>query len=164
MRRKKRGTGNTIPVPLADLMGEKLSSLTSDRLETWAAKEAPQRPARARLALRLMGGFLSWCTTHKDYKHAVQRDAAKSRRVREKLGDPVKQKLVLRREQLSAWFAAVQKIGNPVISGYLQFMLFNGPRPNEPLSLKWDDINFQWRTITIRDKVEGERVIGLTPY
>ena len=30
--------------------------------------------------------------------------------------------------------------------------------------MRWDDINTQWRGLTIRDKVEGERVIPLTPY
>lgn len=45
-------------------------------------------------------------------------------------------------------------------------MLLTGPRPNEPLMLKWSNVNFRWRTITIRDKTapERERIIGLTPY
>ena len=30
--------------------------------------------------------------------------------------------------------------------------------------MRWDDLNTQWRGLTIRDKVEGERVIPLTPY
>jgi integrase len=30
--------------------------------------------------------------------------------------------------------------------------------------MEWEDINTQWRGMTIRDKVEGERVIPLTPY
>ena len=32
------------------------------------------------------------------------------------------------------------------------------------LTLRWDDLNAKWRGITIHDKVEGERVIPLTPY
>lgn len=70
----------------------------------------------------------------------------------------------MQKEQLRPWFGAVQQITNPVIAAYLQFMVLNGPRPNEPLSLRWDDLNFQWRTITIREKVEGERIIPMTPY
>lgn len=162
--KKKRGEGLTVAGPLAELMGDKLSSLTADRLEQWAAKEAKKRPARARLGLRLVKAFLSWCADHKEYRDAVQPQAAKSKRIREKLGEPERRKLVLQREQLPAWFDAVRKIGNPVIAAYLQFMLLNGPRPNEPLALEWEDLNFQWRTITIRDKVEGSRTIGMTPY
>lgn len=162
--KRKRGKGQTIAGPLADLLTEKLSALTSDRLESWAAKEAVTRPARARLGLRLVSGFLSWCSTRSEYRDAVHADAAKSKRVREKLGEAEKRKVVLQREQLPAWFEAVRQLPNPVIAAYLQFMLLNGPRPNEPLSLRWDDLNFQWRTIQIRDKVEGDRVIPMTPY
>ena len=38
------------------------------------------------------------------------------------------------------------------------------PSPGEVLALRWDDLNTQWQSMTIRDKVEGERVIPLTPY
>ena len=43
-------------------------------------------------------------------------------------------------------------------------MLLSGARPGEVLSLRWADVNTQWGGITIRDKVEGERTIPLTPY
>jgi integrase len=39
-----------------------------------------------------------------------------------------------------------------------------GARPNEILSLRWADLNAKWKGLTIRDKVEGERTIPLTPY
>lgn len=161
---RKRSTAKTIPGPLAGLMVEKLGSLTDARLERWAAKEGAARPARARLALRLVKAFLKWCATQPAYREAVNIDAANSKRIREKLGAPEKRKTVIQKEQLAAWFAAVQRVPNPVIAAYLQFMLLTGSRPNEPLSLKWEDLNFQWNTIHIRDKIEGTRVIGMTPY
>lgn len=163
-QKRKRSKEKTKAGALADLMREKLSTLDAERLERWAAREAVTRPARARLGLRLVKAFIAWCATHREYRDAVQKEAAKSRRVREKLGDATKRNLVLQKEQLPAWFTAVRGLSNPVISAYLQFMLLCGPRPNEPLALKWSDLNFQWNTITIRDKVEGERVIGMTPY
>lgn len=162
--KRKRSTSKTKAGPLADFMGDKLSTLTQERLERWAAREAATRPARGRLALRLVKAFLKWCSTHKEYRDAVKADAASSKRIREKLGTPARRTVVLQREQLRAWFEAVQRINNPVISAYLQFMLLAGPRPNEPLALEWSGLNFQWKTITIRDKVEGERTIGMTPY
>ena len=39
-----------------------------------------------------------------------------------------------------------------------------GPRREELAALKWSDVDFQWKSLTIHDKVEGERVIPLTPY
>ena len=37
-------------------------------------------------------------------------------------------------------------------------------KAGEVLGLRWEDINTKWHGLTIRDKVEGERVIPLTPY
>jgi integrase len=62
------------------------------------------------------------------------------------------------------WFEAVQKIANPVIAAYLQTLLLTGARPGEVIALRWEDLNTKWKGLTIRDKVEGVRVIPLTPY
>jgi integrase len=70
----------------------------------------------------------------------------------------------LRRAQIKPWFEAVQKIGNPVIAAYLQGLLLTGARRNELAALRWADVGFQWKSLTIRDKMEGERTIPLTPY
>ena len=58
----------------------------------------------------------------------------------------------------------MRQIGNPVAAAYLQTLLLTGARPGEVLGLRWEDVNIKWRGLTIRDKVEGERVIPLTPY
>ena len=71
---------------------------------------------------------------------------------------------VLTRERLKAWFAAVQATKNRTVAAALQVMLLTGARPGEVLGLRWEDLNTQWRGLTIRDKVEGERVIPLPPY
>lgn len=70
----------------------------------------------------------------------------------------------LQKQQLPAWFKAVLEIQNKKVSTYLQILLLTGARRTELNGLCWDDIDFRWNTITIRDKVEGEREIPLTPY
>jgi integrase len=30
--------------------------------------------------------------------------------------------------------------------------------------MKWEDINWRWQSIIVRDKIEGERTIPLTPF
>ena len=56
----------------------------------------------------------------------------------------------------------MRQIGNPAISAYVQAMLLTGARPNELITVRWADVDFQWNSLTIRDKVEGLRVIPLT--
>ena len=92
------------------------------------------------------------------------RNPAKTTKTREALGKPKVKQDALLKEQLPAWFDAVRQLQNPVIAAYLQTLLLTGARAGEVLGLRWDDINTKWRGTTIRDKVEGTRVIPFTPY
>lgn len=161
---RSRSDKLTVPGPLAGFMSVRLADLTKERVETWAEVESSTRPTRARLALRLLKAFLNWCSKQAMYGAIIQIDAAKSGNARESLGKPKPKDDVLQREQLPAWFAAVKQIGNPVISAYLQGLLLTGARRNELAAVKWEDVDFHWNSMTIRDKVEGLRVIPLTPY
>lgn len=164
-KRGTRGRGVTIAGPLHPLMAMRLQDLTAPVIEAWASEQAKTRPTPARLSWRLLRAFLAWCTEHPAFSAVVPaQNPAKTRRTREALGKAGVKQDALLREQLPAWFAAVLNIGNPAISAYLQTLLLTGARPGEVLELRWEDMNTQWRGLTIRDKVEGERVIPLTPY
>lgn len=164
-KRGTRGRGVTIAGPLYPLMAMRLQDLTAPVIEAWASEQAKTRPTPARLSWRLLRAFLAWCTEHPAFSAVVPaQNPAKTRRTREALGKAGVKQDALLREQLRAWFAAVLNIGNPAISAYLQTLLLTGARPGEVLELRWEDMNTQWRGLTIRDKVEGERVIPLTPY
>lgn len=155
----------TVPGPMHRLLPVPLRDLTPAMLEAWATEEAKTRPTWARLCWRCLKVFLNWCAEHPDYSRLlVTANPAKTKRTREVLGKPQVKDDALQREQLAAWFAAVRQIQNPVIAAYLQTLLMTGARPGEVLTLKWEDVNTQWKGLAIRDKVEGERVIPLTPY
>jgi len=164
VKRGTRGRGVTIAAPLHPLMAMRLQDLTAPVIEAWAATEAKTRPTAARLSWRLLRAFLAWCSEHPEYCAVVAGNPAKTRRAREALGKAGVKQDALLKEQLPAWFAAVRAISNPAISAYLQTLLLTGARPGEVLTMRWDDLNTQWRGLTIRDKVEGERVIPLTAY
>jgi len=161
---RSRSTELTKPGTLASLATVRLIDLTPERIDEWAAVEAVNRPTRARLSLRLLKAFLFWCAKHPSYKTIVTTNPAQSKDARESLGKPKVKNDVLQREQLSAWFTAVKQIGNPVISAYLQTLLLIGSRREELAALRWVDVDFQWNSITTHDKVEGFRIIPLTPY
>ncbi len=164
-QRGTRGRGVTVAGPLHALMHLPLRELTPARIEAWAKREGQTRPTVARLSWRLLRAFLTWCSEHDDYSAAVpERNPAKSRRIREALGKAQAKDDALLKEQLPSWFAAVQALRNPWQAAYLQALLLVGSRPGELLALRWEDLNAQWKGLTIRDKVEGERVIPLTPY
>jgi integrase len=164
-KRGTRGRGVTIAGPLHSLMGLRLVEVTSQVVEAWAAKEAKTRQSSARLALRCFKAFLNWCSEHSDYKAQMQPvNPAKMRRTREALGKASAKRDVLLKEQLTAWFAAVRALSNPVMSAYLQVLVLTGARRTEVLDLTWKDVDTRSKSLTIRDKIEGERKIPLTPY
>jgi integrase len=153
------------PGILSPLLALPLRDLNTATIEAWATREAKTRPTVARLAWRLLKAFLGWCAEQPEYASTVpDKNPAKSKRARESLGKPGVKSDALMREQLPAWFAAVKGIHNPVVAAYCQVVLLTGARPGEVLAMQWADLNTQWRGVTIRDKVEGERVIPLTPY
>jgi integrase len=164
---KKRGKGLTQAGPLAEFRPLKLSELASARIAEWMVAQSKERPTMSALSFRLLRGFIRWADDTPVYKGIVPTDAYKARdvkdavpRVRAKDGDS------LQREQLPAWFAGVRDIANPFISAYLQGLLITGARREEWAGLRWDDVDFRWRSLVLDDKVEGTggRTIPLTPY
>ena len=162
---KRAAGGVTAPGILHPLLGLALRDLTAPVIEAWAEREAQTRPAAARLAWRCLKAFLSWCAEQPGYAPVLPGvNPAKTNKARESLGKAGVKQDALLKEQLPAWFDAVRQLQNPVIAAYLQTLLLTGARAGEVLGLRWEDINTKWRGLTIRDKVEGTRVIPLTPY
>jgi integrase len=163
--KKIRGKGLTEDAPLASLLNVRLSDLTGIRIAEWLSKEAETRPTRAALAFRLLSGFINWCDSQAEYAGLVPNGACKARQVRDEIpSSNTKEGDSLQREQLGLWFKSVKTLSNRVQSNYLQALLLTGARRRELAELKWVDVDFQWLSMTIRDKVEGERTIPLTPY
>ena len=149
---------------LSSLMPLPLSALTAERVSEWLEEETPKRATQAALAFRLLRAFINWCNERNEYKGIAAPDACARKVSREHLPKAKAKSDALQREQLRLWFEAVRRIPNPTIAAYLQGLLITGARRNELTGLRWEEVDFQWNSITIRDKVEGERTIPLTPY
>lgn len=167
VRRKRYRSGSsefTIPGVLHALLQRPLEEINSASVREWLRKESAQRPTRTALAFRLLRAFLGWCSRHADYAELVHADACSANLAKDELPRSQAKDDCLQREQLKPWFEAVISDKNPVISSYLQTTLLVGARREEVAGMKWSDVDFQWSKVRIRDKVEGERTIPLTPY
>ncbi len=162
---KRRGKGLTVAGPLSPLMPILLSDLTSDRIASWMSREAATRATNAAQSFRLLKAFIRWAEDMPEYSGIVPPGAYSSRKVRDatpksatKAGDSIQ------REQLSLWFKGVRQLSNPIRAAYLQALLLTGARRTELTELRWANVDFQWQTMLIGDKVEGMRTIPLPPY
>jgi hypothetical protein len=54
--------------PLIPLMSMRLCDLTPEIVHEWAKREAVERPARARLGLRMLKAFLRWAALEPAYR------------------------------------------------------------------------------------------------
>ena len=148
----------------------KLAELDSQTIATLLHSESKTRPGVAAHAYRILFACLNWCNESQVYTGLVNVTELKTRQIRKAVPKLQARKDVLEGEQLASWFTEIQKIRNPVIAAFAQCLLITGARRGELESLKWQDIDFQWNSLTIRDKattkgqVIGTRVIPLTPY
>ena len=161
---KERGKGKTVAGPLAPLMALPIAKLTDKTIAKWLADEATDRPTVAAHAYRLLRAFIAWMAESDSYTGLVDSNVCTAQRVKEHLPASQSKDDCLQREQLATWFAAMRQLPNPVIAAYLQALLLSGARREELAGLRWENVDFQWASLTIKDKIEGERVIPLTPY
>ena len=162
--RRPGESDKTQPGSLRPLLLLPLSEITADRVKAWLQDEAAKRPTHARLTFALLRAFLNWCSDSPEYRSLAHSDACTARLAKNELPKKAAKNDCMQREQLPAWFGAVRRIGNPVVSAYLQAALLTGARREELALLTWENLDFQWKAINIRDKVDGERIIPLTPY
>lgn len=161
---KKRGKGLTRPGPLFPLLSLRMAEVNEDSLKSWYDREAKAGEHQAARALMMFRGFLRWCAGRPEYRSMIDRDAGRAAAIVESLPSNTRRTDALEAAQVPGWWAGVEQLNNRTASAYLRALLLTGARREEMAALKWADVDFQWRKLTIADKVEATRVIPLTPY
>lgn len=161
---KKRGEGVTRPGPLFPLLALPLASVNEDSLKSWFDSEAIKGKHQATRALMMFRGFLRWCSGRPEYRKLTDRDAGRAAAIVESLPTNTRRTDALEAAQVPGWWTGVVELPNATASAYLRSLLLTGARREELAALKWSDVDFQWRKLTLADKVDATRTIPLTPY
>ena len=162
--KKKRGQGNTRQGPLFPLQALSLAGVNEDTLKSWFDREAVSGKHQAARALMMFRGFMRWCSAKPEYRALVDRDAGRAAAIVEALPSNIRRTDALEAAQVPGWWTGVVQLNNRTASVYLRALLLTGARREEIAALKWADVDFRWRKLTIADKVDATRVIPLTPY
>jgi integrase len=162
--KKVRGQGLTRPGPIYPLLGLALGDVTEDALQVWFEREAVTGKHQAARALMMFRGFLRWCSARPEYRKLIDRDAGKAPAILENLPSNKKRTDAIEAAQLPGWWQGVEQLGNRTASVYLKALVLTGARKEELAGLMWANVDFQWRKLTIADKVEQTRTMPLTPY
>lgn len=161
---KKRGQGTTRQGPLYPLLVLPLAAVNEDTLKSWYDREAVAGKHQAARALMMFRGFLRWCAARPEYRTLTDRDAGKAAAIVESLPSTTRRTDALEAAQVPGWWAGVEQLSNRTASAYLRALLLTGARREELAALTWANVDFQWRKLTIADKVDSTRTIPLTPY
>ena len=162
--KKLRGQGMTRPGPLYPLLALPLVGVTEDALQVWFEREAVASKHQAARALMMFRGFLRWCAARPEYKKLINRDAGRAPAILENLPANTKRTDALEAAQVAGWWHSVEQLSNRTASVYLRALLLTGARREELAGLTWANVDFQWRKLTIADKVDATRTIPLSPY
>ncbi|MBS3021657.1 Tyrosine recombinase XerC [Comamonas sp. PE63] len=161
---KKRGQGLTRPGPLYPLLALPLAAINEDSLKRWHDKEAKSGKHQAARALMMFRGFLRWCASQPEYRAMTDREAGQAPAIVQNLPAMTRRTDALETAQVEAWWSGVEQLDNRTASAYLRALLLTGARREEMAALRWKDVDFRWRKLTLSDKVEDSRTIPLTPY
>lgn len=151
--------------PLAEFLDLKLTDVTPERVRKWVEKNSKDRPTFTNAAFRKLRAFLNWCAEDEDsdYHELVNVESC-GKRIAKEIPKSKPKTGSLQREQLKSWFVEVRKLTNPIVSSYLQILLLTGARREELATLTWENLDLKWGAMTIKDKIDGERTIPVTPY
>jgi integrase len=163
-QQKVRGKGVTRPGPLLPLLALPLVEVNEDTLKAWHDNEAKASKHQAARALMMFRGFLRWCATKPEYRGLVDAEAGKAPALLESLPSMKRRTDALEAAQVAGWWSGVEQLGNRTASAYLRALLLTGARREEMAAIKWEDVDFRWRKLTLADKVDATRTIPLTPY
>lgn len=161
---KKRGKGLTLPGPLHPLLALRLADVSEDTLKVWFDEQAQRSRHQATRALRMFQGFMRWCSARKEFRELADRNATKAPAIVESLPRLKRRTDALEAAQVKGWWKGVEQLNNRAASIYLRALLLTGARREELAALQWSAVDFQWRKLTLADKVDDTRVIPLTPY
>lgn len=161
---KKRGPGLTRPGPLYPLLALPLAAINEDSLKQWHDQEAKAGKHQAARALMMFRGFLRWCASQPQYRAMTDRDAGQAPAIVQNLPAMTRRTDALETAQVAAWWAGAEQLSNRTASVYLRALLLTGARREELAAMTWANVDFQWRKLTMADKVEDSRTIPLTPY
>lgn len=161
---KKRGPGLTRPGPLYPLLALPLAAINEDSLKQWHDQEAKAGKHQAARALMMFRGFLRWCASQPQYRAMTDREAGQAPAIVQNLPAMTRRTDALETAQVAAWWAGAEQLSNRTASVYLRALLLTGARREELAAMTWANVDFQWRKLTMADKVEDSRTIPLTPY
>jgi len=158
--------GRHLKVAFPDWLKKPMGNITKDKISDRHSKLTKHHGAAyANNAMRTLSILFNFA--HARYEdnsgQSIFPENPVKRLSKTKQWNPVKRrKSCLKKNQLPAWFKAVDQIRNtettsgPLVADYLTLSIFTGLRRNEAAGLTWANVDFTEKTLTIADTKNNE--------
>lgn len=158
-----------------DWQHRELAAITKDHIARRHAKLGEKSPARANNAMRLLRAVYNFASyTYEDSHGQSLFPENPVRRLNHTRAwyTVERRRTYLKRGDLPAWFEAAQNLrgedadpNGQTVADYLLLLLFTGLRRGEAMQLRWKDVDFPGRALTIPDtKNHDPLILPLSDY
>ncbi len=131
-----------------------LTAITKDMVQLRHAALGKRSKARANNAMRVLRAVFNHAISQYEdnYGHQVVLSNPVDRLSQTRAWYKVdRRKTLIKPDELSDWFAATMQLKNETTRHYLYLLLFTGLRRSEASKIQWHDIDFEDRTLTIKE-------------
>jgi len=160
---------NTMNLCFSDWQDKPLSAITKDMIAKRHAETGKQNKAKANLSMRLLRAIFNFAIAqYEDSQgHPIISDNPVKRLSQTRAWYRIdRRQTVIKTHELPAFFEAVNRLKETaittkaeVVRDYLLLLLFTGLRRQEAATLKWEQIDFKARTLTVSDTKNHEPLI-----
>jgi integrase len=149
----KRCLGDWLELPLASITKDMVESRHRDLTKT--TRMGTSGKAQANAAMERLGILINFAMNKYeiDGQSIIQKNPVNRLSEMRAWHHLPRRQNVIPDHKLPAWYQAVKSLRDTKVRDYLLLLLFTGLRRTEAASLKWTDIDFAGRVLTVRAEV-----------
>lgn len=140
--------------PFLNWQTKRLTDITKDMVQLRHAALGKKSKARANNAMRVLRAVFNHAISkyEDNYGHQMVISNPVDRLSQSRAWYKVKRRqTVIKPQELADWFAATMQLNNETTRHYLYFLLFTGLRRSEASGIRWQNIDFANRTLSLKE-------------
>jgi integrase len=153
-----------------------ITSVTRDMIHarhqklTRITKQGTSGEAQANMAMRILRTFLNFAAYNfetADAQPIITTNPVRTLSQNRSWHQERRRRVIIPDQRLGEWYRALMSLRQIYIRDYLLLLMLTGLRKNEAATLRWSDIDFEARTLTIRKEIaknKHEHCIPLTDF
>jgi integrase len=150
----KRCLGDWLNLPITSITRDMVNA--RHKMLTCITKQGTSGEAQANLAMRILRTFLNFAGNNfetADAQPIITMNPVRTLSQNRSWHQERRRRIIIPDQRLGEWYRAVISLRQIYIRDYLLLLMLTGLRKNEAATLRWSDIDFDARTLTVRAEI-----------